>query len=325
MSETKKLGQKLLLLEPQYRERVWGGRRLKAAEPPVGEAWVGFEESRVAAGPHAGRTLAELAAEYGAELLGVEVWARYGARFPLLAKLLDCADWLSVQVHPDDDQARRLVGPTEFGKTEAWHFLEADEGATILAGVKPGTTAEALEQAIRAGDVFGVAQRLEVRPGQSLLIPAGTLHALRPGLLLYELQQSSDTTFRVYDWGRPVSAGRSLHIEESIAVTDPRRSVEPVPPPQLQGTALAHAVACPHFELDLLQIAGPPLKADTARQSFHLLTVAEGEVALTCAGETLPLARHQTALVAGCADPYEVSSPGFTSRVLRAAVPSPGR
>jgi len=133
------LGQHLIPLEPQFRERVWGGQRLRASNPPIGEAWIAYEESVVATGPLAGRKLADLAAEHGATLLGASVYGRYGRRFPLLAKLLDCADWLSVQVHPNDEQARRMVGPGEFGKTEAWFFLEAAADARILLGVRPGT------------------------------------------------------------------------------------------------------------------------------------------------------------------------------------------
>src|ERR671927_1165823 len=213
--------QKLFRLEPQYRERVWGGRRLKAADPPVGEAWVAFGESRVAGGDYEGKTVAELSEEYGAEFLGGAAAERYGTRFPLLVKLLDCADWLSVQVHPNDEQARRLVGPEEFGKSEAWHFIEAEPGATIYAGVRAGTSKEELEAAIRGGRVLEVAEQLEVKAGETVYIPAGTLHALGPGLLLYEVQQSSDTTYRVYDWDRPASAGRELHVEQSVAVTNP--------------------------------------------------------------------------------------------------------
>src|SRR5829696_2490550 len=164
------LTQRLFLLEPQYRERVWGGQRLKAADPPVGEAWVAFEESRVRAGEHAGRTVAGLASEYGEHLLGRGVFEAYGTRFPLLVKLLDCADWLSVQVHPDDEQAARLVGPGEFGKSEAWHFIEAEPGATIYAGVRAGTSKAELEEAIRAGRVLDVAERLEVRAGETVYI-----------------------------------------------------------------------------------------------------------------------------------------------------------
>ncbi len=240
-----KMEQRLFLLEPQYRERVWGGQRLRASDPPVGEAWVAFGESRVREGAHEGQTLAALAEAYGAELLGAEVAARFGSRWPLLVKLLDCADWLSVQVHPDDEQARRLVGPDATGKTEAWHFLAAEPGATIFAGVKSGTTQKELAAAIREGRILEVAHEFEVRAGETYLLPAGTLHALGPGLLLYEVQQATDTTYRVYDWGRPATAARQLHIEESVAVADARKAALLSLPPVLAGTTFATAASCP--------------------------------------------------------------------------------
>ena len=239
-----RLTQNLFPLEPQYRERVWGGQRLKAHNPPIGELWGAFEDSRVQTGSHAGQTVADLAARYGAAFLGNDVVARFGLRFPLLVKLLDCADWLSVQVHPNDEQAERLVGTGQYGKTEAWHFLDVEKGTSILAGVQPGTTPAALAAAVRTGRILDVAQRLDVFPGETYLIPAGTLHALGPGLLLYEVQQASDTTYRVYDWDRPAGAGRQLHVEESVAVTNPQNTPERTPPPALQGTAAARAAQC---------------------------------------------------------------------------------
>jgi mannose-6-phosphate isomerase len=126
-------------LDTQYRQRVWGGQQLKQAQPPIGEAWIIYEENLVSGGENAGRPLASLVADEGARLLGKRVVAHTGGRFPLLIKLLDCADWLSVQVHPDDEQAKRLEGPGQFGKTEAWHILAAESGARLIAGVKPGT------------------------------------------------------------------------------------------------------------------------------------------------------------------------------------------
>src|SRR6476660_9677572 len=118
--------QTLFVLEPQYRERVWGGQRLKAQQDPIGELWGAFDNSVVQAGPHAGTTVADLASTFGEEFLGRDVVGRFGRRFPRLIKLRDCADWLSVQVQPNDEQAERLVGPGQYGKTEAWHFLEVD-------------------------------------------------------------------------------------------------------------------------------------------------------------------------------------------------------
>lgn len=314
--------QRLFLLEPQYRERVWGGQRLKAADPPVGEAWVAFEESRVVGGGHAGRTVAELSSELGEHLLGREVFRAHGSRFPLLVKLLDCADWLSVQVHPNDEQAARLVGPGALGKSEAWHFIEAEPGATIYAGIKQGTSEAELETAIRQGRVLEVAEQLEVKAGETVYIPAGTLHALGPGLLLYEVQQSSDTTYRVYDWGRPDSAGRHLHVEESVAVTDPRKGATVLPALELKGTAAARALVCFYFDLKVVSLGEESLDQNTGSESFHVLTVTEGNVELSCADETIRLDRYGTALVAGGAGAYRLRAEGGGARLLRSSVPT---
>lgn len=312
---------RLFLLEPQYRERVWGGQRLKAADPPVGEAWLAFEESRVRGGEHAGRTVGELAAEYGEQLLGRAVFDTYGTRFPLLVKLLDCADWLSVQVHPNDEQAVQMVGPGAFGKSEAWHFVEAEPGATIYAGIRAGTSAEELAAAIRTGRVLEVAEQLKVQTGETVYIPAGTLHALGPGLLLYEVQQSSDTTYRVYDWDRPASAGRRLHVEESVAVTDPRKGVAVRPAPELRGTAATVALVCPYFELEVIRLGAEALDEETGGETFHLLTLTEGEAELSCGAESVRLGRYETALVAGGARGYRLRAAQDGARLLRSAVP----
>jgi mannose-6-phosphate isomerase len=315
--------QRLFLLEPQYRERVWGGQRLKAHNPPIGELWGAFEDSRVRTGPLAGQSLAELANVFGAAFLGDDVVARFGVRFPLLVKLLDCADWLSVQVHPNDQQAERLVGAGQFGKTEAWHFLAVDGGTSILAGVKPGTTPIELATAIRTGSILDVAQRLEVAAGETYLIPAGTLHALGPGLLLYEVQQASDTTYRVYDWDRPADAGRPLHKEESVSVTNPRSTPVRTPHSALQGTAAARAAHCPFFVLDAVQVAGTPFIGNTGGRTLSLLTVTSGTVTVRCANESAQLDRYETALVAGQAGPYELHAVDGPAAVLHATVPPP--
>ncbi|SMB80126.1 type I phosphomannose isomerase catalytic subunit [Deinococcus hopiensis] len=308
----------LYRLEPQYRERVWGGQNLRPGQPPVGEAWIAYEGSRVEG--EEDHTVGELAAERGAALLGRAV-ARRSLRFPLLIKLLDCADWLSVQVHPNDEQAARLVGPGEYGKTEAWHFLEVEPGASILAGVKPGTTRNALARAIREGQVLDVGLRREVQPGETVFIPAGTLHALGPGTLLYEVQQVSDTTYRVYDWDRPASAGRSLHIEESVEVTDPAQVPEVTPPPTFSGTAAQETVRCPFFALEVLQLGGEALTGDTLGQSAHVVTATGGEIEVRCGEESVRLGRFESVLIAGEAGRYEVRSTGGETRALRASVP----
>jgi mannose-6-phosphate isomerase len=317
-----KLNQRLFLLEPQYKERVWGGQKLKPADPPIGEVWVAYEQSRVREGSHAGQTVAELTGRYGSEFLGAAVADIAGSRFPLLVKLLDCADWLSVQVHPNDEQAERLVGRGESGKTEAWHFIEVEPGAKILAGVKPGTTPEGLVEAIRQGSILDVAQRFEIHSGETVLIPAGTLHALGPGILLYEVQQSSDTTYRVYDWGRPASAGRQLRLEESVAVTNAHAGALITPPPVLIGTSFAPIVSCPFFDLEVAQIDNEPLIADTRGLAFQILTVTAGSVDVSCNDEHVRLGRYESVLIGGRAGEYQIRSEGGKAGLLRATVPA---
>jgi mannose-6-phosphate isomerase len=310
------------VLEPQFRERVWGGQRLRPADPPVGEAWIVHDDSRVMGGPDDGRTLAELVRADAPGLLGRDVLARTGERFPLLIKLLDCADWLSVQVHPDDAQARRLVGPDEFGKTEAWYFLDTEPGATILAGVREGTDAGALEAAIRAGRVLDVAERQTVEAGDTVFIAAGTLHALGPGMLLYEVQQSSDTTYRVYDWDRPASAGRALHLDESVAVTDPEGRAVRATTPRPDHSGAQTAVRCPYFELEVIDLVDSALPGDTAGRSFHVLTVTEGTVAVTHAQGEVNVETQGTVLIPARAGAYDLRPVGGAARVLRSSVPS---
>ena len=318
-----RLDQNLLTLEPQYHERIWGGQRLRVGNPPIGEAWIAYGPSRVAGGPLAGRTLDDLAATNGPGLLGDSVADRFGARFPVLIKLLDCADWLSVQVHPNDEQARRMVGPGENGKTEAWYFIDTEAGAQIMAGVKEGVGRAELTTAIRQGGITGVAEHVAVHDGEAILIPAGTLHALGPGLLLYEIQQASDTTYRVYDWDRPQSAGRKLHIEESVEVTLPVGPTELRHPQVFTETGTASAIECAYFKVDLVDVspAGGPLAADTEGRRFHIVTVIDGAAQVRCAAERIRLNRFETALVAGSAGAYEIGAIDGPARLLRAAVP----
>jgi mannose-6-phosphate isomerase len=312
----------LLQLLPQYHARVWGGQRLKAAEPPIGEAWIVYEHNHIAAGPLAGRTLAEVAEAQGAALLGPSVVAHTGRRFPLLIKLLDCADWLSIQVHPNDEQAVQLEGPGHFGKTEAWHILEAEAGAQLIAGVRPGVSAEVLAQAIRGGALPDLVDYHPVRAGDTVFMPAGTLHALGPGLLLYEVQQSSDITYRVYDWGRPASAGRALHLEQSVTVTSANGQGQHTSLPPLAAQDVQTLVHCPYFHLEVLTTESQPMALDTAGQSFHTLTVVQGTAEVIADEARVVLGRFESVTVPALAGAYRVEPRGAL-RLLRASVSHP--
>lgn len=313
-----------LRLETPLHHRVWGGKQF-STDPnhPIGEAWIVHEHNRVLEGPWAGLTLAQVATQAGAGLLGSAGLAGGGLRFPLLIKLLDCADWLSVQVHPNDQQAQRLAGPGQLGKTEAWHILQADPQARVIAGVKPGTSATQLAQAIRQGSILDWAQTHPVVAGDTVMMPAGTLHALGPGLLLYEVQQSSDITYRVYDWNRPASAGRTLHLEESVAVTDPQAHGQVIHLPQLAPTDQRELVRCPYFVLEVLQSDHPPLEGHPRQLSFHILTLTQGRARLDCQGQSLMLEPFSTVVIPAQVDHYQLTpQPQFSA--LRAWVPPSG-
>lgn len=299
-----------LFFEPAFKQRVWGGQQLKASDTdtPIGEAWVLHEEQAVRGGPLAGLTLAELTRLYPRELLG-EHWR--GTRFPLLIKLLDCQAWLSVQVHPDDGQARRMVGPLELGKTEAWHILNAATGATIISGTRAGVRAEELRQAILSGTVMPLTHQQAVQAGETYLVPAGTLHAIGPGLLIYEVQQTSDTTYRVYDWDRPASAGRELHLNQSAEVSRPGQAAR-TPAPQGDGTHLL--TKSDYFVLEELR---GPQKASTQGKP-HLLTVKDGQATLHTAAGEAHLLRHETVLLPASLGEYTLTG-NFS--VLRASLP----
>lgn len=308
-----------LRLATEFHARVWGGRRLRVDVSPIGEAWIVHEQNRVADGPEAGRSLAEVAAAHGPDLLGRRVVRQSGPRFPLLIKLLDTADWLSLQVHPNDEQARQLEGPAQLGKTEAWHILEAEPGARVICGLHPGIEREALAEAIRTGTILDLVQYLPARAGDTIFMPAGTIHALGPGLLLYEIQQTSDLTYRVFDWNRPQTAGRALHIQQSLTVADPRAGGRVAPPPTVGDGAGVTLTACPYFTLDLIAAHERTVRLDTLGESFHALTVIEGEASVAGDHWRRRLARLETVVVPAACGAYTIRPHG-ASRILKASV-----
>jgi mannose-6-phosphate isomerase len=228
---------------PVYKEKIWGGRALERLFerplPPramIGESWELADlpegQSLVAEGPEAGRSLNALLKDKGGDVLGGTPPTADG-RFPLLLKLLDASDILSLQVHPDEEAAR-AIGPSAVPKTECWYVLESRRGY-ILKGVKPGLAEQAFRQALSAGDdaeaLRRLVQRFDVKAGDFHYLPAGTVHALGPGVVVAEVQTPSDTTYRVSDWGR----GRAIHVEEALRCI---HFAPPAEPPGAEGDVL---------------------------------------------------------------------------------------
>jgi mannose-6-phosphate isomerase len=232
-------------LSPALNERVWGGTILGAG---IGEAWDlsvhPHGESTVRSGPHAGRTLADVVDEHP---------DAFGGSIDLLAKRLDCAQNLSVQVHP----------PSGDPKTEAWVVLAAEPGAGVYLGFTKDVERDEVARRAVDGTVDELLQFVPLEVGDAVFVPAGTVHAIGGGLLLFELQQSSDTTYRLYDWGRE---GRELHLDEGLAVTDLGPAAPQAPVTKLDDGA-ERLVACDHFVIDRIQVAaGESIEVDPARR-----------------------------------------------------------
>ncbi len=308
-----------LKLTPSYRDYVWGGEKLRPGHYPTAEAWVVWEDDMIESGSLAGKTVGEVAAQFGEAFLGAKAISRTGTRFPLLIKLLDCAQWLSLQVHPNDKQAVELEGAGQFGKTEAWHILDSELDAKLIAGLKPNTSPEALAESIRNGTITEHVQYANVKQGDTVFMPAGTLHALGPGLLVYEVQQTSDWTYRVYDWGRPATEKRPLHIEKSIHVTRADYTAPVTPSPEY-GDGTRHILAqSEYFTLEMLSAASNPIDLDTRGESFHAITVIEGRATLSAGEQSVELDKFQTVVVPASLGQYQFQ-PLTQCRALRSGV-----
>jgi mannose-6-phosphate isomerase len=322
-----------LRFEPILRRLIWGGRRLGTVlHKAIGEGSDYAESwelsdyhdkvSVVNEGALAGTTLRELVRTRGEELLGAALGPR--SQFPLLVKFIDAHEALSVQVHPDDETGRRLAGDN--GKTETWVILAADPGSRIYAGLKPGVGREEFHEAVRAHDVEPLLHRFEPRPGDSILIEAGTVHAIGAGVLLLEIQQMSDATFRIFDWNRVGADGkpRPLHIREAMESIDfSRGPVNPVPPTSqvIPGVAMRERLArSPYFALLRLRLHRPLYVGDPER--FTILVGLEGRSEIAHGGKRIGLDLGQTLLLPAAAGRCEIVPRG-EAVVLSCVVPEP--
>ena len=319
-----------LLFRPVYKEYLWGGTRLLArfgrdeAPRPCAESWEVSAHpdgpSVVEGGPFAGRSLADLCAEYGEALLGRNV---EGAKFPVLAKIIDARDRLSLQVHPNDENAARTHGEP---KTEMWYFLEAPEGAVVCAGLKKGVGPRVFADAAKQGTLPSLLNAVPAVAGKALFIPGGLVHAICEGCLVFEVQQSSNTTYRVFDWGRVGADGkpRELHIAQAMDSIDWRLGAmelsTPFPmPAAAPGNVRERIVRSEFFTMERWTLRVPePMVADGA--SFRILFAPGGALEIRSAALAEPFAvpAGRSALVPASFGEYTLAGAGGAPAVALA-------
>lgn len=312
--DAKEIG--VLRFEEQYFERIWGGNKLHTIynkdipqDKPIGEAWLISDhqscESKVTEGPLQGKTLRQLLELNADAILGTRAELTIHGRFPLLLKILDALDVLSVQVHPDDECAKRLNEP-DVGKTEMWHVLQAEKGSKLICGLDTSASKETLAEAIQDGSIEKLMRSFEVEDGTSVHVPAGTVHAIGAGIVLTEIQQNSDLTYRLYDWGRLQNGKpRQLHIEKSMEAINFGStfggSAKPLAYDNGDTTRTVLA-ACIYFATELIEVSGH-YSIQTRGESFHIILLKSGELVVD---NSYTLQPGQAILVPGHFDSFSV-------------------
>jgi mannose-6-phosphate isomerase len=307
-----------LVFEPLFVERIWGGRRLETRfgkklppDKPIGESWEIVDrpeaQSVVRKGFWLGKTLHELWIDHRPEIFGAKL--PDSSRFPILAKLLDARETLSLQVHPGALVAASLGGET---KSELWYFAAADDGAEIFAGLRAGVQPAQFEQAIDDGSVADLVPRLPVKSGDCFFVPSGRLHAIGGGNLIVEIQQNSDTTYRVFDWARADANGqpRALHRSESLRAIN-FEDIEP----QLISASGEQLLQSPYFAVEHWELG--TRRPASERAAFAIFVCLEG--AVKCGD--MEARSGDFFLVPACAAGSELQPCGPTTRLLRITLP----
>jgi mannose-6-phosphate isomerase len=305
-----------LLMVPIFDERPWGVRDLRpiytrVVKEPIGESWLTWEENRVANGPLAGQSLGQLAKQFGRDLVGQ--LSCYEDRFPLLVKFLFPGDKLSVQVHPDDERARKNGQPC--GKTECWYVLRANPGARVALGLKPGVSLAEFEAAINQTRAEELLNWVDVYAGDMLYVAAGTVHTIGGGMVLVETQQTSDITYRLYDYGRP----RELHIAEGLAATKLSTNAGKVVRRASDGPNVL--VRSPFFQVEKMRVSDP-LRGNISPASPQIVVAVEGAGIVESQGmEPVSFAAGDAVVIPACVRDYVVR-PQWELEVMRMSLPA---
>lgn len=318
-------------LEPVFSPRPWGARSLAPLFPeksnlaePLGEAWLTGNECRFASGPFLGKKLGEIWPRLPVEWMGTKT--AHDAPFPLLVKFIFAQEKLSVQVHPDDAYASRYESAAGGrGKTEMWYAIDAAPGAEVLVGLKPDVTADVFKGAIADASVEGFLQHIPLCPGDAVFVPAGTTHTIGAGFVLCEIQQSSDLTYRVYDYNRRDASGhaRELHLEQAFDVMrfgEQRGGKVPAATVHRDGISKTFFTVCRYFATERWQFSSP-ISAQSFDEHFELWIVIEGRGSIRWSHESAQFAPAQVWLVPAALGEFQIA-PESSTTILRTYVPS---
>lgn len=306
--------------KPIYISKIWGGSRLPLLKnEPVEVTGIGesFElspmagyESVVSGGKDNGKTLSQLIDEYGSELLGERNVMKFGARFPLLVKLIDAHDDLSVQVHPDDEMAKKYG--LDSGKSEMWYVLSADSGAKLANGFKRTITPDEYEEMVRNDKILDALNYNVVKEGDVFYIPAGRVHALGSGTMVIEIQQACNTTYRIYDYNRRDDKGNLRRLDTELAF-------EAIDFSDNDGSALQYdlqlglpvnLVTSPHFTTNVWNIDSKLIRNYGEWDTFVVIVATKGEAKISCGDETVDLRTGMTVLIPASAKNVEIDPVG---------------
>lgn len=318
--------QKIFKFNPIFKSTIWGGERIAPFKgettdlTQIGESWeisgVKGNESIVSDGQYAGTPLPELIETLKGSLLGKKVYDRYGKEFPLLIKFIDAAQDLSIQVHPDDELARKRHD--SMGKTEMWYVVDAAPGATLLSGFKAKISKDEYVESVEDGSVADKLMRHDVRPGDVFYLPAGRIHSIGAGAFVAEIQETSDITYRIFDFNRRDAAGnlRELHTEQAVDAIDYSVEENYRTDYDLKANQPTPLVSCSHFTTDLLKLT-QPVEIDREKiDSFTIAIICEGEVEVSVDGESRKCRRGESILIAADAESLKISPLGGEAQVI---------
>jgi mannose-6-phosphate isomerase len=283
-----------------FKDKIWGGQKINTylhkdfgSLPNCGETWeisgVKSDVSVVDGGALEGESLADLLEKYGEELVGKKVYGHFGNTFPLLVKFIDANEDLSIQVHPDDELAKKRHN--SFGKTEMWYIIQADPGSSLIAGFNQELTEQLYLDKFNSGHLTDILNREDAKAGDVFFLPAGRVHTIGQGLLIAEIQQTSDITYRIYDFDRVDDKGnkRELHVQEALAAIDYKHYPEYKTTYQPEKNKTVKLVSCPYFTTNVLDFTENISKDYSNLDSFVIHVCVEGAYIVKYNGEAYPV------------------------------------